>query len=93
MKGGKDGRAEQKPAVRERPPEMVGGQAVMALGERIVKELRASGGTLPLDDKSPPDAIRERFGTSKKVFKQAVGGLYRERRVRFLEGGGIELIE
>lgn len=86
------GRAE-KTAVVERPPDMVGGAGVMAMAEQVLAELRAAGGVLAFDDKSAPEAIRERFGTSKKVFKQAIGGLYRQEWIEFPEGGGIRLVE
>jgi predicted RNA-binding protein (virulence factor B family) len=68
-----------------------GYQRVAPLVEQIVELLRQSGGRLPFDDDSPPDSIREKFGVSKKAFKQAVGKLYKARRVRFLNPG-IELV-
>lgn len=34
--------------------------------------------TLLLGDKSPPEAIMQRLGLSKKLFKKALGGLYRQ---------------
>lgn len=33
---------------------------------------------LPLGDKSPPELILKRLGLSKKLFKKALGGLYRQ---------------
>ena len=33
---------------------------------------------LPLGDKSPPEDILRRLGLSKKLFKKAIGGLYRQ---------------
>ncbi len=65
---------------------------VPPLAQRIADALRASGGFLPFDDKSPPDVIRAEFAASKKAFKEAIGALYRERRIS-LEDGGIRLIE
>ncbi len=38
-----------------------------------------------LTDKSSPEDIRELIGMSKKTFKQAVGKLYKERKVTLLE--------
>ena len=38
-----------------------------------------------------PEDIREKFGASKKAFKQAVGALYRDRKIR-LTKPGIELL-
>ncbi|MDB6152166.1 MAG: hypothetical protein JWL90_619 [Chthoniobacteraceae bacterium] len=63
---------------------------VAPLTEKILEALKANGGRLELDDKSAPDAIHDAFQISKKAFKQALGALYRERRIRFANGG-IEL--
>jgi len=65
---------------------------VPPLAQQIADALRANGGFLPVDDNTPPETIREKFSTSKKAFKQALGSLYRERRVRF-ENGGTRLVE
>ena len=35
-------------------------------------------GFLPLHDQSPPELIRNQLGLSKKVFKKALGGLYKD---------------
>ena len=43
--------------------------------------LEAAGGELPLGDKSSPEAIFATFRCSKNAFKQAIGGLYKERRI------------
>ena len=60
---------------------------VKPLAQLIMEELAANGGKLALDDKSPPEAVRERFGASKKAFKQALGALYRDRRIAFVHPG------
>ena len=60
------------------------------LTEQIVDALKADGGRLPYHDKSTPEEIRAAFGVSKKAFKQAVGALYRERRIE-MEPEGIRL--
>jgi len=64
-----------------------GYQRVKPLRDLILEALRAAGGRLPLDDKTPPEVIRAQFQTSKKAFKQALGGLFRARRIEFVEGG------
>ncbi len=51
------------------------------LTEQIVQILASSGGRLPYNDNSPPEDIRETFGMSKKAFKQAIGALFRDRRI------------
>ena len=63
---------------------------VKPLAQMILEQLEAAGGTLALDDKSPPEAVRDQFGASKKAFKQALGALYRERRITF-DSPGIRL--
>lgn len=68
-----------------------GYQRVAPLADQIVEALRQNGGRMPFDDDSSPESIREKFGVSKKAFKQAIGGLYKARRIRFL-APGIELI-
>lgn len=46
-------------------------------------------GKLNLTDKSSPEMIMETIGTSKKVFKQALGKLYKEKLVELKEDGVI----
>lgn len=68
-----------------------GRHAVTSLADQILEALRQSGGRLELDDDSMPEDIREKFGASKKAFKQAIGALYRERKIRMTKPG-IELV-
>ncbi len=63
---------------------------ITPLALRILEQLRAAGGRLHYNDTSSPAEIRNAFGVSKRAFKQAVGALYRGRRVR-LTDDGIEL--
>lgn len=65
---------------------------VGTLSEIIVRALEEGQGRFVHDDDSSPDAIREKFGVSKKAFKQALGKLYKARRIRFLNPG-VELID
>ncbi len=44
---------------------------------KIMAALTRGGGILALHDHSPPAAIEAALGMSKKVFKKAVGGLYK----------------
>ena len=69
-----------------------GYQRVVPLAVRILDALRANGGQLDCDDDSSPEAIRAMFATSKKAFKQALGALFRGRRIRFTNPG-ISLVE
>ncbi|MBD1401198.1 S1 RNA-binding domain-containing protein [Pelovirga terrestris] len=42
---------------------------------------------LPLTDASPPEMIRSRLGISKKLFKKAVGSLYKEGKITLTPEG------
>lgn len=69
-----------------------GYKRVAPLAQRIVRALEKNRGQLDLDDNSSPDVIRAEFGVSKKAFKQALGALFKARRIRFLNPG-IELLD
>ncbi len=47
----------------------------------------AEGGFLPYHDKSEPDEIYSVFGVSKKVFKKAVGDLYKRQLITLADNG------
>ena len=66
-------------------------ERVAPLTEKILEALKANGGKLPLNDRSSPGEVFTRFGTSKKAFKQALGALYKSRRIAMTEDG-IELL-
>lgn len=53
----------------------------------LLEQLQANGGYLPLNDRSGPDDIREELGMSKKLFKQAVGKLYKQQKITIEEKG------
>lgn len=67
-----------------------GYEKVAPLKEQVLEALTAKGGSLPLNDASTPEEIRNAFGVSKKAFKQAIGALYRERKI-VIEDKGIRL--
>ncbi|HZM01680.1 MAG TPA: S1-like domain-containing RNA-binding protein [Candidatus Saccharimonadales bacterium] len=69
-----------------------GYKRVAGLTDQILQALEQSGGRLAFDDNSSPEGIRQKFGVSKKAFKQALGKLYKLRRIRFLHPG-IQLLE
>jgi len=69
-----------------------GYKRVEPLTNLIVAALHLSGGKLNLDDDSSPVAIRQNFNVSKKAFKQALGKLYKSRRITFTKPG-IQLLE
>ena len=70
--------------------DLAGYGRVAPLTSQILQALKSNGGHLGFSDHSTPAEIRVKFGTSKKAFKQALGSLYRQRRIR-LAGEGIEL--
>lgn len=59
-----------------------------AAEQKILDTLEQNEGFLALTDKSDPDEVRAILGLSKKTFKQAIGKLYKHRRVA-LEPDGI----
>ena len=59
--------------------------------EKILKHLEVSGGKSKFGDKSSPEHIKREFHVSKKVFKQAIGGLYKQGKIR-ITNEGIELV-
>lgn len=68
----------------------VGYEKVESATDQVLAALLQNGGELSLHDKSAPDEIRARLQMSKKTFKQAIGSLYREKRIS-LEEEGIRL--
>lgn len=65
----------------------VGAEAVSDAREVILKALSARGGVLPLHDRSSPEAIQQALGVSKKTFKKALGGLYKDGLVTLTNEG------
>ncbi|AMO68028.1 nucleic acid binding protein [gamma proteobacterium BDW918] len=70
-------------------PINIGGNDIAA---KIIAQLEANDGFLAVGDKSPPEAIYSLFGVSKKIFKQAIGRLYKQKRID-IEGQGIRLLK
>ena len=52
------------------------GRHVHSTFDKILNHLKAVGGKSEFGDKSSPEDIKREFQVSKKVFKQAIGGLY-----------------
>ena len=57
----------------------------------ILDKLKQAGGSLPYQDKSNAEEIKEEFNLSKAAFKRAIGRLYKER-VIVIEKDGIRLV-
>jgi len=51
----------------------------------LLKELEKNGGSLPFNDKSDPELIKQKFNMSKNAFKRAVGRLLKEGRIELGE--------
>lgn len=58
--------------------------------ETVLQALRASGGFLPVGDKTPPEEISAQFKMSKKSFKKLIGNLYKEGVIE-IQPQGIKL--
>src|SRR5690606_18675993 len=64
-----------------------GDAKVAGIAGELLEKIRAAGDFIAVTDKSPPDVIYARFGVSKKVFKQAISALYRERLITIEDDG------
>ena len=54
---------------------------VLDTKKMLLRTLVDEGGRIALGDKSNPEEIYDRFQISKKAFKKAIGGLYKEKRI------------
>ena len=70
----------------ERYQKKTGHELALDFSEELLRYLYEHDGHCDLGDKSPADAIASRFGVSKKVFKQAVGDLYKRKLITLEEG-------
>jgi len=59
----------------------IGHESIGPNADKILRKLEAAEGFLPFTDKSAPEAIRQEFGISKKLFKKALGALYKQKKV------------
>lgn len=64
-----------------------GKAAVDDFSEVLLEHLHKNGGKTSLGDKSPAEEIYAMFGVSKKVFKKAVGDLYKRRLIEIVPDG------
>lgn len=83
----KQQRADGKLDITPSPPAH---KAAAELTDRILEALAQRGGFLPLSDKSAPEDIQREFGVSKGVYKQAIGALFKQRRI-VIAADGIRL--
>lgn len=68
-----------------------GKAAVSDFSDVLLEHLRHNAGKTTLCDKSPAEEIYAMFGVSKKVFKKAVGDLYKRRLIKITDEG-LELV-
>ena len=68
------------------------GRHVSSTTGKIIEHLKAAGGKSGFNDKSSPEDIEDAFQVSKKVFKQAIGSLYKQGKIKIIDSG-IELVE
>jgi len=68
-----------------------GRQQTLDFAEVLLRFLYENNGYCDLDDHSPSELIADRFKVSKKVFKKAIGDLYR-RRLITIENDGLHLV-
>lgn len=65
----------------------IGYSSLEPAANQIFEQLELEGGFIALHDKSPPEEIQEKFSMSKKIFKKAIGTLYRERKIEIKNDG------
>ena len=64
---------------------------VTNFSDTLLRYLQTQGGRCHLNDKSSPEDIEAQFGVSKRIYKQAVGDLYKRRLITITDTG-IELV-
>lgn len=64
-----------------------GYEKVEDLSQKLISLLEKNDGFLDITDKSSPEDIQYLTGWSKKVFKQVVGNLYKQRLIQLHENG------
>ncbi|MCP3907544.1 MAG: GntR family transcriptional regulator [Oceanicoccus sp.] len=68
-----------------------GYEKISGVAGQILEVLKEHDGYLMITDKSSPETIRSVFKISKKVYKKAIGALYKQRRIA-IEEKGIRLL-
>ena len=65
----------------------VGVEAISDGAEQVLAALVENNGFLGLSDNSHPEDIRTVLNMSKKMFKKAIGGLYKDKKITLTEKG------
>ena len=68
------------------------GRHIFSTTDKILEHLKAVGGKSGFNDESSPEDIKNEFQVSKKVFKQAIGSLYKQGKIKITDKG-IELVK
>lgn len=68
------------------------GSHVFSTADKIFEQLEQAGGKLRFNDTSSPEEIKNKFQISKTVFKQAIGKLYKQRKIKITDKG-IEIVK
>lgn len=66
-------------------------EGIDGIATAILNKINENGGYLAMGDKTSADEVYNTFGISKKLFKKAIGDLYR-RRLITLEGNGMRIV-
>ncbi len=69
-----------------------GHKATEDIALKILEFLEDNSGFYALNDKTPSEKIHELFGVSKKKFKIALGGLYKQRLIT-VDDAGVTLVK
>ncbi|SEI41327.1 hypothetical protein SAMN05216327_101358 [Dyadobacter sp. SG02] len=64
-----------------------GYEVVEPVAKQVLEEIEKGKGFLNLSDNSSPEDIYNKLKISKKVFKKAIGGLYKQGIIRITEDG------
>jgi predicted RNA-binding protein (virulence factor B family) len=60
------------------------------VSQAILQKIKDHGGRIAVTDKSRPEDIYSLFGVSKKIFKKAIGALYK-RRLIVIDANGVSI--
>ncbi len=71
----------------ERYQKYNGYERALDFSDELLRFLQEHDGHCALGDKSPAEEIAQQFGVSKKIFKKAVGDLYRRRLINISDEG------
>ena len=70
----------------------IGRRQTLDFAGTLLEWIKAHEGHCPFSDKSDPDDIKREFQVSKKVFKKAVGDLYKKQLIT-ISDKGLDLVK